>query len=72
MRMQEETRADGCFPMDAAPANVHGFRRLGPKSRRDSRNLLMKNSILYCLDHPDCACGDFWIDLSRMTPRATG
>jgi hypothetical protein len=33
----------------------------------------MKNSILYCINHPDCACGGLCTDPSTLvTPLATG
>jgi hypothetical protein len=74
MGMQEEFRPGSCFPIDAgAFSDARGLHRLGPKGRRDRGRLFMKNSILYCIGHPDCACGGLCIDASpRMTPRAAG
>lgn len=63
MRMQEEFRPGGCFPIaSGALPGVRSLHRPGPKSRRDQSKLFMKNSILYCISHPDCACGGFCKD----------
>jgi len=70
MRMQEEFRPSSCLPFNSGTApETRDFHRLGMKSRRDRSRLLLKNSILYCINHPDCECGARCIGLpTRAAP----
>jgi hypothetical protein len=67
MRLQKDIRTNACFPIDIgafSPDAIGTPRRLGPKNRRDSENRSMKNSILYCIAHPDCGCAGLCIGSS--------
>jgi hypothetical protein len=67
MRLLEKSRAETCYPigvMAPSPVENKALHRPGPKSRRDRENLLIKNSILYCIRHPEYGsgglCADAW------------
>ena len=36
-------------------------RRMGRRGRREQEGLIVKNRILYCINHPDCDCAGLFL-----------